>query len=114
MRKTRNLDAARYELVSTRRLGAAFPLAAAPEPVAHCGKERRVAVENGRDGQCQRPEPRKTIKADRRAVGRSHDGKARRRQQPPPSIQREKGGPSPHEWRTHTALGKRVLVNKDH
>ena len=31
MRKTRNLDAARCALVSSRRLGAAFPLAAAAD-----------------------------------------------------------------------------------
>src|ERR1700741_1249967 len=55
-------------------LGPALPWAAAAEPVAHCGKKRRVAVEDGRERQGQRPEPGQTVKPDGRAVGCGHDG----------------------------------------
>src|SRR6266849_4814792 len=93
MHKTRNLDAARYELVSARRLRAAFPLAAAAEPVANCRNTRRISIKQGSERQRQCPKPRETVKADGRAVSHGHDGNGRACQQPSRIIQREKTNP---------------------
>ena len=41
-----------------RGLGAAFPLRAAVEPVAHGGEPRGIGVEQGREGEKRRPERR--------------------------------------------------------
>src|SRR5690349_5490263 len=78
MRKTRILDAARYGLVSALCLGAAFPLGAAAEKVAHCGNASGVGVVNGGKGQRESPRPWQTEETDGDAecYGHQADGGA--------------------------------------
>src|SRR5713101_1313887 len=89
---------------SSLGLGAAFPLAAAAEPVAHGGKQCRVAIENGREWQRQRPEPREAVKSDRRAVRRRHYGNGGAREQPSRIIQNEEANPCEQE--SHKQAGQ--------
>src|SRR5438876_8778570 len=73
MRKTTNLYAPPFGLVSARRLRAAFPLAAAAKPVARCRNTRGVTVENCSDRQRQSPGRRQVVKPHRHEKGRSHE-----------------------------------------
>src|SRR5260370_37610511 len=72
MRKTTNLDAARCELVSARRLDAAFPFSAAAEPVARGGNTGGVTVVHGGERQRESPRPGESVEPRRDAERYSH------------------------------------------
>src|SRR6266851_8356752 len=106
MRKTTNLDASRCELASPRRLGAAFPLAAAAEPAARRGNARRIAVENRGDRQRQGPRPGQTVKPNRPEKCRGHQSDGGVYQDPSFARISEKENPGRKKSCEQTGEGK--------
>src|SRR5262249_13509266 len=74
--------ATRPQLTNSVGLRAAFPLAAAAQPVADCGEERCAAVKNSCERKKQRPDRRQPVERNRWQEGGCHETPRQKRGKP--------------------------------